>query len=180
MRLFYFIDITDYVTLQKTFELQNVVFGYLMIDNYDDVLNSAPEVSKSNIASEIERRVMDWFYNQIRSDVFLMKYERDKYLFICNTEAFYKMQERRFNILDQIKEVNLYNRIIPTISCGIGIRDDSIFQAQKMQKQRWTWHFHVVATSLWFSTMESLNFMAGRQKSMKNAQKSAHVSWHRL
>lgn len=134
LRLFYFIDITDYVTLQKTFELQNVVFGYLMIDNYDDVLNSAPEVSKSNIASEIERRVMDWFYNQIRSDVFLMKYERDKYLFICNTEAFYKMQERRFNILDQIKEVNLYNRIIPTISCGIGIRDDSIFQAQKDAK----------------------------------------------
>ncbi|AZT89945.1 phosphoesterase [Caldicellulosiruptor changbaiensis] len=134
LRLFYFIDITDYVALQKTFELQNVVFGYLTIDNYDDVLNSAPEVSKSNIASEIERRVMDWFYNQIRSDVFLMKYERDKYLFICNTEAFYKMQERRFNILDQIKEVNLYNRIIPTISCGIGIRDDSIFQAQKDAK----------------------------------------------
>ena len=44
------------------------------------------------------------------------------------------MQERRFNILDQIKEVNLYNRIIPTISCGIGIRDDSIFQAQKDAK----------------------------------------------
>jgi len=134
LNLFYFIDITDYVTLQKTFELQNVVFGYLMIDNYDDVLNSAPEVSKSNIASEIEKRVMDWFYNQIRSDVFLMKYERDKYIFICNKEAFYKMQERRFNILDQVKEVNLYNRIIPTISCGIGIRDNSIFQAQKDAK----------------------------------------------
>lgn len=134
LRLFYFIDITDYVTLQKTFELQNVVFGYLMIDNYDDVLNSAPEVSKSNITSEIEKRVIDWFYNQIRSDVFLMKYERDKYIFICNKEAFYKMRERKFNILDQVKEVNLYNKIIPTISCGIGIREDSIFQAQKDAK----------------------------------------------
>jgi len=63
-----------------------------------------------------------------------MKYERDKYLFICNKETFYKMQERRFNILEQIKEVNLYNKIIPTISCGIGIRQDSIFQAQKDAK----------------------------------------------
>jgi len=79
--------------------MQNIVFGYLTIDNYEDVLNSAPEVSKSSIISEIEKRVTDWFYNQIRSDVFLMKYERDKYLFICNKETFYKMQERRFNIL---------------------------------------------------------------------------------
>ncbi|WAM33222.1 DHH family phosphoesterase [Caldicellulosiruptor morganii] len=134
LNLFYFIDITEHIELKKMFELQNVVIGYLMIDNYDDVLNSAPEVSKSNIASEIERRVIDWFYNQIRLDVFLMKYERDKYIFICNRETFYRMQERKFSILDQIKEVNLYNKIIPTISCGIGIREDSIFQAQKDAK----------------------------------------------
>lgn len=134
LNLFYFVDVTDFVLLQKKYEIQNVVFGYLTIDNYEDVLNSAPEVSKSSIVSEIEKRITDWFYNQIRSDVFLMKYERDKYFFICNKEAFYKMQERRFNILEQIKEVNLYNKIIPTISCGIGIRQDSIFQAQKDAK----------------------------------------------
>lgn len=134
LNLFYFIDVTDYVLLQKHYVQQNIVLGYLIVDNYDDVLNSSPEVSKSNIISEMERKIYDWFYNQLRADVYVMKYERDKYLFVCNFESLEKMKEKRFNILDQIKEINLYNRIIPTVSCGIGIRSDSILQAQKDAK----------------------------------------------
>ncbi|MEZ0535699.1 DHH family phosphoesterase [Caldicellulosiruptoraceae bacterium PP1] len=134
LNLFYFVDISEQHKLLENLNNTNVVFGYLQIDNYDDVMNSSPEVSRSNIASEIERKVFDWFYHQIKTDIFITKYEKDKYLFVTNYESLERMKEKRFNILDQLKEINIYNRIIPTLSCGIGIRQTSIYQSYKDAK----------------------------------------------
>lgn len=134
LNLFYFVDVTDHKMLLDRIRLQNIVFGYLHVDNYDDVLNSTPEVYRTNIASDIEKRIYDWFYNQIKSDIFISKFEKDKFMIISNFETLEKMKEKRFNIIDQLKEINIYNRIIPTISFGIGIRNTSISQASKDAK----------------------------------------------
>ena len=116
--ILYFIDITEFTELKKSYADEKIMTGVFVIDNYDDLMQSMEDSSRPQMLAEIEKKVVQWmsFSNGI-----IKKYERDKYLYLFEYKYMREFEEKKFEILDTVKEINVGNKIPVTLSLGFGL-----------------------------------------------------------
>src|SRR5690606_34248391 len=79
--------------------------------------SNTDEPDRPMVVAEIEGRLSKW---AMSLNAGLQKYERDKFLMIMDTETLEKIEAKKFDILDSIREIDLGNQITPTLSIGVG------------------------------------------------------------
>ena len=94
-----------------------MVVGLLYIDNYNEALESIDEVRRSLFAALVDRKISKYFQNY---DVLIKKFEQDKYLLVCQNESLDKLEAAKFEILEDVRGVNIGNEMNFTVSIGIG------------------------------------------------------------
>ncbi len=116
--ILYFVDITEFVALKKAYTDEKIMTGVFVIDNYDDLMQSMEDSSRPQMLAEIEKKVTQWtsFTNGI-----IKKYDRDRYLFLCESKYMKEFEDKRFELLDTVKEINVGNKIPVTLSLGFGL-----------------------------------------------------------
>jgi len=112
----YFIDITDYSLLLKKHFEEEPDLGVIIIDNYDELMQSIEESGRSQLLAEIDKIVKQWF---AFSNGVVRKYERDKYIMFFESKYLNEMKEKKFDILDLVKEIDIGNKLQVTLSIGI-------------------------------------------------------------
>ncbi len=115
--LLYFIDKSDEYTLSRLREEEKTVEAIVIIDNYEEVLKETPDSNHGKILGEIEQTIGNWI---ALGDGVFRKFERDKFLVIFEQRNFEKILEDKFEVLNNIKNINAENKIPVTISIGIG------------------------------------------------------------
>lgn len=115
--ILYFIDKTDEYTLAKLREDEKTVEAIVIIDNYEEVLKETPDSNHGKLLGEIEQTIGNWI---ALGDGVFRKYERDKFLVMFEQKNFEKILDDKFDVLNQIKNINLENKIPVTVSIGIG------------------------------------------------------------
>ncbi len=120
--IFYFIDITQLVELKKLYADEKIMTAIIIIDNYDDLMKSMEDSNRPQMLAEIEKKVVQWmsFSNGI-----IKKFERDKYIFLFEQKYLKDFEEKKFEILDNVKEINIGNKIPVTLSLGFGLNGES-------------------------------------------------------
>lgn len=123
--LMYFVDNTELVELRKKYENERATVGIIIIDNYDDLMQSLEDTIRTQILAEIDAKITRWmgYTNGI-----LKKFERDKYILIFDYKYLKDFEEKKFDILDSVKEINVGNKIPVTLSIGIGVGTDSLLE----------------------------------------------------
>lgn len=118
----HFQDISELNHYIRENEEQSMVAGLIYIDNYDEVMDSVEEVRQSLLVALIDRKI-----NQYISGVsgIVKKLEKDKYLVVVKKVGYDKMEESKFALLDEVKNVNIGNQVPVTLSVGIGFGTDS-------------------------------------------------------
>jgi c-di-AMP phosphodiesterase-like protein len=118
MLILYFLDTTELTNLKKTYADERTVAGIFVIDNYDDLMQSMDDPIRPQVLAEIDKRIVQWvsFTNGI-----IKKFERDKYLFVFEQKYMKDLEDKRFEILDTIKEINMGNKLPVTLSLGFGL-----------------------------------------------------------
>lgn len=114
----YFIDVTELVELKKTYNDEKIIAGLFIIDNYDDLMQSMEDVNRPQMLAEIDRKLVGWlsFANGI-----IKKFERDKYIFLFEQKYLKEFEDKKFDILDLVKEIDVGNRLPVTLSIGFGL-----------------------------------------------------------
>ncbi len=113
----YFIDVTKEMALEEQVKNQRSMVGYLYIDNYEEIMHSTEEVRRPMLSAIIDRKITIWFKN---NDAEICKFERDRYMLFFSEESLKKMQECKFDILDEIRHIQVGNELPVTISIGVG------------------------------------------------------------
>ena len=124
-QFFIAIHLTDITELNRYIhenEEQRLTAGLVYIDNYDEVMESVEEVRQSLLVALIDRKI-----NQYIAGVFgiVKKLEKDKYFVVMKKGSYLKMEEDRFSLLDDVKNVNIGNQVPVTLSIGMGISRDN-------------------------------------------------------
>jgi c-di-AMP phosphodiesterase-like protein len=121
--LLYFIDNTELEELKKRYADEKAIAGIIVIDNYDEMMQSMDDANRPQMLAEIDKKLVQWmsFTGGI-----IKKIERDRYLLVFEFKHLKEFEEKRFEILDTIKEINFENRIPVTISLGFGINGNSL------------------------------------------------------
>ncbi len=110
---------------------QSLAVGLIYLDNYDEALESVEEVRRSLLIALIDRKVNKYIAGL---DGICKKIEKDKFLVIMRKKAVAALQENRFDLLEDVKTVNIGNEMAVTISIGVGL--DGLTYAQNYEFAR--------------------------------------------
>lgn len=110
---------------------QSLAVGLIYLDNYDEALESVEEVRRSLLIALIDRKINRYISG---IDGIAKKIEKDKYLIVMRKKALFQLQETRFDILEEVKTVNIGNEMAVTLSIGVGL--DGLSYAQNYEFAR--------------------------------------------
>ena len=119
----YWVDVTDFSTLRDEYYSSRPVCAILQLDNYEEVFKGVSDNVKSAMLSDINRRLDEW---TSPTGGLFCRYERDHYLFVFEERFLPEFLDKKFDVLDQIREVVNPNGMPATLSIGVG-RDAGSF-----------------------------------------------------
>ena len=166
-----------HIALQEVDD-QSLSVGMIYLDNYEEALESVEEVRRSLLIALIDRKVNKYISSL---DGISKKLEKDKYLVILRKKTIAQLQESRFDLLEEVKTVNIGNEMAVTISIGIGL--DGLTYAQNYEFAR-----NAIDLALGrggdqavIKTPESITYYGGKSQQVeKNTRVKARVKAHAL
>lgn len=117
IQVMYLFDETELNEYMRRCEDEKMVAGLLYLDNYEEVMESIEPVRRSLLAALVERKMNQYFS---RFDGVIRRLEKDKYLLVMRRKSLEELKEKKFDILEEVKTVNIGNGMAVTISIGIG------------------------------------------------------------
>lgn len=129
--IIYFIDKTEERKANVLRENERLTECLVIIDNYDEVLKETPDSNHGTLLGEIEQRIAQWAAS---GNGVLRKYERDKTIVMFQQKSFKAVMENKFDILNQVRDINLENKIPVTLSIGIGTGGSDIAETDKFAR----------------------------------------------
>ncbi|MBC2582210.1 DHH family phosphoesterase [Clostridium sp. DJ247] len=115
--LLYFYDVTDAVKIIENIDYNKYSIMLMEVDNFDDVVKTIDEDKKPLIIAEIERTINSYAQSL---DAMIKKYDDNKYVLCIQNKYIEDEMEKKFEILDNIREINMGNKLAVTLSIGIG------------------------------------------------------------
>lgn len=126
--VFYLYDETEIVRYIKENNEQRLDVGLLYIDNYDESLEPVDEVRRALLSALIDRKINKYM---LKIDAITKKLEKDKYIFLFKHKYLSELQNNKFSLLDEIRNVNVGEDVSITISMGIGTQADTFNKRQE-------------------------------------------------
>ena len=128
MLTLYFLDETKNVELAKLYNDSQICVGLIMIDNFEEINQRITNEEKPNLTAQIDKAIYDW---AATFKGLVIKSERD--IFVCIFEKKYlqELEEKKFNILDTIKELELTDKMQITLSISVSIEGESNYEKYK-------------------------------------------------
>ena len=122
----YLKDVTNLNKALRENEEQRMVAGLIYIDNYDEVIDSVEEVRQSLLIALVDRKINKYI---AKVDGIVKKLENDKYFIAIKKSYFKELEEDKFSLLEDVKNVNIGNGIPATLSIGLGLSSESYAQS---------------------------------------------------
>ena len=166
-----------HIALQEVDD-QSLAVGMIYLDNYEEALESVEEVRRSLLIALIDRKVNKYISGY---DGICKKLEKDKYLVIMRKKAIAQLQESRFDLLEEVKTVNIGNEMAVTISIGIGLDGLSYAQNYEFARNAIDLALGRGGDQAVIKTPESITYYGGKSQQIeKNTRVKARVKAHAL
>jgi len=118
--LLHFFDVTEQSRQKELYRKTSPLFCYIVIDNYDDIIEQIPSHKRSAILGKVDLKINEWAK---KLGSVIIEYEKDRYLMIFERGKICALQKENFQILDAVREIENDEKIPITLSIGIGISE---------------------------------------------------------
>lgn len=116
--MLYWVDKTEEALIYKKYREEKMAVCLAYVDNYDEVKSTTPEINRPIVLAEIDKAINTY---ATMNNGLTRKYENDKYIIIFENKNLQQIQNRKFDILDEIRDINQGNSISITLSMGVGV-----------------------------------------------------------
>ena len=127
----YMFDDTALKLAIREVDNQSLAAGLIYLDNYEEALDSVEEVRRSLLTALIDRKINKYVAS---CNGIAKRLEKDKYFVVMPKKSCEMLKEQRFDILEDVKTVNIGNEMAVTLSIGIGT--DGLSYAQNYEFAR--------------------------------------------
>lgn len=157
---------------------QSLAVGMIYLDNYEEALESVEEVRRSLLIALIDRKVNKYIS---AVDGICKKLEKDKYLVVMRKKTIAQLQQTRFDLLEEVKTVNIGNEMAVTISIGVGMDGLSYAQNYEFARNAIDLALGRGGDQAVLKTPESIIYYGGKSQQVeKNTRVKARVKAHAL
>lgn len=126
--IIYFFDVSGQIeTMRKYDDLKPAVLC-IQVDSYDEMINSTSDEFRPMLQAEVERRIRAFVENK---NGIVSKRSGDKFLCMITDADFRKIEEEKFSILDDVREIEFSNTVPVTLSIGAANFDRNLIETYK-------------------------------------------------
>ncbi len=104
----------------------------ITLDNYEELTQNAKESEKVQLTGEIDHAIERFL---APTESVLIRSGRDKFTAVIEERYLRAMIERRFDVLDQIRQITLGGRLSATLSIGVGRGGATLRESEQFARQ---------------------------------------------
>lgn len=172
----YLYDITDYINIRKELNDSRLSVGVIYLDNYEEVMEDIEEIRRSLLEALVDRKLNQYFLSY---DAILKKIEKDRYIFFLQNSKLTEMEESKFEILEEIKSVNIGNNMSMTLSIGVGTGLSSYNKNYEFARMAIDMALGRGGDQAVIKNQDAVRYFGGKSKSIeKNTRVKARVKAH--
>ncbi|MBP1744294.1 MAG: putative signaling protein [Firmicutes bacterium] len=176
--LLYFYDTTTSHQILKDAEHDKYSIMLMEVDNFDDVMKATEEEQKPLFIAEMERTVNSYGQSM---NAMLKKYSNSKYVLCVQNKYIENEIEKKFEILDSVREINMGNKLAVTVSIGIGQGGETPLENERFALSAKELALGRGGDQVVIKNDEQLQFFGGRTKEVeKRTRVRARVIAHAL
>lgn len=132
LSIYFLVDDTTLKKYMFEYKESRPSVGIVVIDNYQEIMQDAKESEKAQTIGQLETIIENYM---AEGSCLLRRLDRDRFLIVAEERQLRKMIERRFDILDQVRQVSLSDNVPSTLSIGIGQGASTLQESEKMARQ---------------------------------------------
>ena len=169
----YLFDITEINHYIRENQEQRMAAGLVYIDNNDEELEDVEEVRSPLLVALIERKINKYFNAY---DGIVRKLEKDRFFVIMKEKALAQIRENKFDLLQDIKTVNIGNELPITLSISIGSGGASYMDCMEYARSAMDLALARGGDQAVVKTKEQITYYGGKtQQVEKNTRVKARV-----
>lgn len=174
----YLYDITEIKECQQKLYDEHVIMGFLYIDNYEEAMDSVDAVKRSLLVGLVDRKINKYMQE---IDAIVNKLEKDRYFFIFPQKNLEPLKEKRFNLLEEVRGVNIGNEMAMTISMGIGVNEEGYQKSYEYARAAIDLALGRGGDQVVLKENEKISYYGGKSVQVeKNTRVKARVKAHAL
>ncbi len=157
---------------------QSLAAGLIYLDNYEEALDSVEEVRRSLLTALIDRKINKYIAS---CNGITKKIEKDKYFVVMPKKSCELLREQRFDILEDVKTVNIGNEMAVTLSIGIGLNGLSYAQNYEFARNAIDVALGRGGDQAVVKSADSISYYGGKSQQIeKSTRVKARVKAHAL
>ncbi|MCM3635595.1 MULTISPECIES: DHH family phosphoesterase [Paenibacillus] len=118
-------DITESWALHKKYDEERLSLGIVMIDNLEEVTQGLDDHQRSSLLSKVTGLITDWAQ---RHEVLIKRLTSDRFMLITDVHTLRILEQTRFDILDDVREMTSDQKIPITLSIGFAAGAEHIVE----------------------------------------------------
>lgn len=122
-RMIYIHDMTELAVLRERYENEKVALGIVMLDNLDEAAQGMDDQQRTALIARVATAITDWA-KQYR--LYLRRLSSERYLMIMNQKSLSQLEQSRFVILDEVREMTADLKVPMTLSIGLAFGTESL------------------------------------------------------
>ncbi|RYG73366.1 DHH family phosphoesterase [Lentibacillus lipolyticus] len=122
-RLLYLSDRTLQSEIQTRYENEKAVIAIIYLDNYEEITQNMDDTLKSQLNSKVTSILNSWSTDY---GIYLKRTSQDRFIAVLIKETLDQLEKSKFDILDEVRELNAEQNIPVTLSIGIGVGDSPL------------------------------------------------------
>ncbi|KOP65804.1 hypothetical protein AMS62_11505 [Bacillus sp. FJAT-18019] len=122
-RLIYLDEITELVVLRQRYEDERLALGIIMMDNIDEASQGMDDQQRTALIAKVTSEITNWARE---FNVYLKRLSSDRYLMMLNHRSLEALENSRFLILDEVREMTADLKVPLTLSVGLAFGSDDI------------------------------------------------------
>lgn len=122
-RLLYLTDITQLKSLQHRYDEEKLALGIVMLDNLDEATQGLDDQTRSIMMAKVTGEITEWAQ---KHNVYLRRTASDRYFVLMDQKGLKALEQSRFEILDDVRDITIEHKLPLTLSIGIASGTSSI------------------------------------------------------
>lgn len=122
-RYVYVYEITELAILRDKYENERIALGILILDNLDEAAQGMDDQQRTALIARVTSEITAWAKQY---EVYLRRLSSDRYLMMLNHKSLQELEQSRFVILDEVREMTADLKVPMTLSVGLAFGSDSI------------------------------------------------------
>lgn len=124
-RLLYIDDVTVETEYARQYQEIKPAIGMVMLDNLDEATQAMDDQFRSMTLAKVTGQINEWAQ---KNGLFLRRTASDRFLFVMDQKGLQRLEQSRFDILDDVRDMTLELKVPFTLSIGVASGTDNLVE----------------------------------------------------